>query len=64
MKVLYEGTIGAIRFVMVDKATIEVWSNYDSEHPESYSYVKEGAVKNEKDFHYEIMSWYAKNSEN
>jgi hypothetical protein len=60
-KTLYEGNVGSYSFLMVDENTIEVWSDMSSEHPESYIFLKDGDVKNEKSFHYEISSWYIKN---
>lgn len=61
MRTLYEGTIGVMSFMMVDPSTIEVWGPSDNELPESYIYVKEGSIKNEKEFHQEISFWYMKN---
>jgi hypothetical protein len=46
---------------MNDDDVIEVWSDYDGEHPESYIYVRAGSIKNEKDFHWEISDWFIKN---
>jgi hypothetical protein len=45
---------------MTDADIIEVWG-FDNERPESFIYLKEGSVKTEKDFHYEVMSWCSKN---
>jgi hypothetical protein len=45
---------------MTDNNTIEVWSDRDSEYPFSYIYVKEGSIKSEKDFHYEISDFFLK----
>lgn len=61
MKKNYEGTIGVYNFIMVDDTTIEVWSDFDNENPESFIFVKAGAISNEKQFHYEISDWYLKN---
>ena len=58
---IYEGNVGTYTFQMVDSTTIEVWADLSSEYPESYVYVKEGSIKNEKDFHWEISDWYFKN---
>ena len=58
---MYEGSIGSYNFMMVDSSTIEVWSNIDNDRPESFIFLKEGSVKDEKSFHYEIMAWVAKN---
>lgn len=55
----YEADINNYYFLMTDDNTIEVWNDMSDEHPYSYIYLKDGAVKNEKDFHYEIMSWYS-----
>ena len=61
MKVIYEGAIGSHSFQMTDKTTIEVWTDFDNERPESYIFVKEGSITNEKEFHQEISYWYMKN---
>jgi hypothetical protein len=63
MKVIYEGVIGGFSFQMVDSTTIEVWSDFDNEQPESYIFVKEGSINNEKSFHSEISYWYMQNVE-
>ena len=60
MKNKYEGVIGTYSFVMSDEATIEVWSDFDNDNPDSFIFLKEGAVKSEKDFHSEISFWYLK----
>lgn len=57
----YEAEIDGHSFLMVDDTTIEVWDSYDSEHPVGYITVKAGSIKSEKDFHYEVMDWSAKN---
>lgn len=57
----YEGNVGSHSFIMVDDNTIEVWTDYSSEYPESFIYLKEGAVKSEKDFQTEISYWYMQN---
>ena len=57
----YEGTVGIYTFQMVDDNSIEVWSDLNLEYPDSYIYVKEGSIKSEKDFHFEISDWYLKN---
>lgn len=59
--VKFEGNVGGYSFLMTDSATIEVWQDSGGEYPESYIYLKEGAIKSEKDFHYEIMAWYSHN---
>ena len=59
----YEAEINKYYFIMNDDDVIEVWSDYDGEHPESYIYVKAGSIKNEKDFHWEISDWFIKNFE-
>jgi len=61
MKVIHEGVIGSHSFQMVDNTTIEVWSDFDNDQPESYIFVNEGAVNDEKSFHAEISYWYMKN---
>ncbi len=57
----YEAEINNYYFIMNDDDVIEVWSDYDGEHPETYIYVREGSVKNEKDFHFEVSDWFIKN---
>jgi len=57
----YEAVIGGFSFLMKEDV-IEVWNGADSEYPESFIYFKEGTVKNEKDFHYEVMAWVANNT--
>ena len=57
----YEGTIGSYKYVMKDDNAIEVWSDFDSDVPETYIFLKEGSIKNKKDFDYEIMWWHSKN---
>ena len=61
MKMIYEGTVGTYTFQMVDSTTIEVWADLSGDYPESYIYVKEGAIRHDKDFHFEISDWYFKN---
>ena len=58
---IYEGVVGNYSFQMVDNLTIEVWSDTNLEHPDSYIFLKEGDVKTEKDFHYEVMLYASKN---
>jgi len=55
----YEAEINGYHFVLESPDTIEVWETRDDELPLSYINVK-GEIKSEKDFHYEIMDWYAK----
>lgn len=62
MKTIYEATIGAYTFQLVEDNTIEVWSDMDNERPESFIFLKDGSIKNRKDFDYEIMLWATKNS--
>lgn len=57
---MYEADINNYYFIMKDDETIEVWSNYDNEHPDNYIYVKKGSIRNEKDFHFEISDWFIK----
>lgn len=61
MKIIYEGTIGSHSFQMVDNNTIEVWTDFDNERPESFIFVKDGSIKDEKTFHQEISYWYMQN---
>ena len=59
----YEGVIGSHRFLMTSKDTIEVWDDRDKgEHPNSYIFVKDGAIKSEKDFQLEISYWCIDNN--
>lgn len=60
-KYKYESTIEGFSFIMKDDDVIEVWSDFDSEYPESYIYVKPGSIKNEKNFHFEISDWWMRN---
>lgn len=59
----YEAAVGIYAFQMIDDNTIEVWSTNDpeAEFPESYIFLKDGDVKNLKDFQFEAMGWYSKN---
>lgn len=61
MKVKYEGTIDGYSFLMKDDDVIEVWTDFDSDYPESYIYVKEGSIENKKQFDYEIADWWMRN---
>lgn len=61
MKTIYEGAIGSYSFQMIDDSTIEVWSNFDNDRPESFIFVGDGLVKDEKTFHQEISYWYMEN---
>lgn len=56
----YKGEIEGYLFIMKDNV-IEVWNNLSEEFPQAYIYLKEGEIKNEKQFHMEIMSWWGKN---
>jgi hypothetical protein len=60
-KISYEGTIDGYSFLMEEDGVIEVWSNYDSEYPESYIYLGEGSIQNQKQFEIEISSWWVRN---
>ena len=60
MKVKYEGTIGSYSFQMTDDRTIEIWG-FDDTRPESFIYLKEGAIKSQKDFDTEISYWFMQN---
>lgn len=57
MKIIYEGVIGSYSFQYKEGDIIEVWG-FDNEQPESFIYVREGSIKNEKDFHTEISYFY------
>ena len=61
MSNIYEGCVGAYTFKMESSTIIEVWTDLTEEYPESYIHVKEGSIKNEKDFHMEISDYYLKN---
>lgn len=56
-----QAEISGYRFVKVNSSTIEVYSNDDDEFPYAFIKLKVGDLRNAKDFHYEIMDWYAKN---
>ena len=56
----YTGEIENYSFIMKDDV-IEVWSDFESDYPESYIYVKESSIQNEKQFHMEISSWWIHN---
>ena len=58
MRVIYEGTIDRYSFQMVDETTIQVWTDMDNENPETYIFVKDGSIKNKKDFDMEISYFY------
>lgn len=58
MKPIYEGTISNYKFVMIDESTIEVWSSFDEQDPETYIIVDSNSIKTEKDFHAEISYWW------
>lgn len=46
---------------MKDDGVIEVWSGQDMEYPESFIFTKEGSIKSEKEFQFEISDWWFKN---
>jgi hypothetical protein len=56
----YTGNINSYTFIMKEEGddVIEVWSDMDAEFPESYIYLKEGEIKNERQFHLEISDWW------
>lgn len=56
----YFGEIGNYSFIMEDENKIEVWDDLDGEYP--ITYIHADKIKNERDFHMEIMSWFSKNS--
>jgi hypothetical protein len=62
MKIIYEGVINGHNFQMIDESVIEIWTDLDNERPESFIFLKEGSIKNKKDFDYEIMLWASKNT--
>lgn len=57
----YTGNIEGYTFKMENPDTIEVWEDEANEFPESYIYLREGAVRDEKDFHKEISFWWMDN---
>lgn len=61
MKVIYEGAIGGYSFLMVDKNTIEVWTDMNNDAPHSFIFLRSGEVLTEKQFQVEIMDWFSKN---
>lgn len=56
----YTGEIDGYSFVMKDNV-IEVWDGLNEEFPFSYIYLKEGEIKNKKDFDFEISDWWLRN---
>lgn len=54
----YKGEIGGYSFIMKDDV-IEVWFGTEDDYPYAFIYVKAGSIKTEKDFHFEIMSWFS-----
>jgi hypothetical protein len=58
----YTGNINSYTFIMKEEGddVIEVWSDMDAEFPESYIYLKEGEIKNERQFHMEIADWWVR----
>jgi len=54
----YEAVIGSYSFLMEQVDVIEVWSSNDFENPETYIFVKEGDIKNEKQFQEEVSFWW------
>lgn len=58
MNIKYEAVIGSYSFIMTKDDVIEVWSENDSDNPESYIFLKRGEVNNEKDFQTEVSFWY------
>ncbi len=61
-EIIYEGVIGSYSFQMTDENVIEVWGS-DNDRPESYIYLREGAIKCQKDFDTEISYYYMSNTE-
>ena len=49
---------------MSNPDTIEVWRDENDEFPDTYIYLKEGSIKDEKDFHKEISFWWMDNKVN
>ena len=61
MKEKYEGNVGNYSFIMNEEDLIEVWDSNCLDQPETYIFLKPGAVKNKKDFDAEISFWWLKN---
>ncbi len=59
--VKYEGTIGGYSFQMTNPKTIEIWVDSSGEFPDNFINVREGSIKNQKDFEKEISFWYLDN---
>lgn len=59
-EVKYRGEINNYSFLMKDDV-IEVWSDFEAEFPEAFIYLKEGDIKNKKDFEMEIAHWFIRN---
>lgn len=57
----YEGTINGYSFLMNNPKTIEVWVNSGGDFPDFYINVREGSIKNQKDFEKEISFWFMDN---
>jgi len=57
----YEAVIGDYSFIMTSPDVIEVWGQ-DNENPETYIFLKEGTITNEKSFQKEISWWVMDNS--
>lgn len=55
-----EAEISGYRFKKVNPSTIEVYCNEDDEFPYAFIKLKVGDLRTSKDFHYEIMDWFAK----
>lgn len=55
-----EAKINGYRFKMISEIVIAVFDTEEEDDvlPFSYIHLKQGDVKNMKDFHYEIMDWY------
>ena len=56
----YEAEIRGYYFSMSSDTDIEVRIKSDDELPIYFINVNPGSIRSEKDFHYEIMDWYAK----
>jgi len=46
---------------MTNEDVIDVWSDVSNERPDSFIFIKEGCIKNQKDFDMEISYWFLKN---
>lgn len=60
MENTYEAMVGGFTFLMTENV-IEVWEDKTAEFAYSFIHLKDGEIKNEKQFQLEIMDWYSRN---